>query len=99
MRSSRLVQHTGQIALLHPLQDLVAGLVPDGLIEDLDLDESGIPGVLDERADPVDVDAAVSHHGPAQEHVGRRAQPVADVKTTDAPARACRPRWPRARPR
>src|SRR6185436_4191187 len=59
---SRPVQHAGQIALLHHREGLVAGLVPDPLIEDLDLDPAGVSGGVDQRADPVDVDDAVAHH-------------------------------------
>src|SRR4030095_14352288 len=74
-RGRWLVQHAGPIAILHQGQYLIAGSVPDALIEDLHLVITLVAGSLDERAHAVEVDAAVAHHAAPHEQIRRRDLP------------------------
>jgi EAL domain-containing protein (putative c-di-GMP-specific phosphodiesterase class I) len=52
-------------------ENLGTGPGPHRLVEDLDLDRSGVPGGLDRGGQPLDLDAAVGRHGPPVERPGR----------------------------
>jgi hypothetical protein len=51
------------VTILHQRKDVFAGHVPDGLVEDLDLDWTRVPGFVDGRLDAPELDDPVSHHG------------------------------------
>src|ERR671932_2357572 len=77
-----------EVALLHACEDLVAGGVPDLLIEDLDFDRARVAGGVDGLAQAAQLDHAIAHHASAEEVIRRRHQPVREVQAEDPGARA-----------
>src|SRR5215211_1213567 len=82
-RRSR-TEDTVPVPLLHQGQDDVAVGLPQGSVEDLDLDVAGVAGRLDHSPQAMEVDVAVAHHPPRQQRVaGEGGDPVADLEAGD----------------
>src|SRR3712207_3250320 len=80
-------QDVFDVTILHQRKDDFAGRVLAGLVKDLDLERTHVPGSVEGRPDAPELDDPVSHHGARHQRILIRYRPIVDMESHYAPGR------------
>ena len=73
-----------KIPLFHALEHLITGLIPDGLIENLDFDWTAVTSSIHGATQAAQFDHAIAHHAAPEERIGNRHDPIVNMETPDS---------------